>query len=250
MTGEHLWPEWMHPYLPKLEDPKKEEFYRVVRSKHAANTFHKKARPGHTYTKTIRVVCRICNTGWMSGVEELIKPTLIPMLQGQPIDLSPDEQQKLATWITMKMLVMESEAPADRVIQNDGLASFKSYRTIPRGTKIWIAYHDSPEWYAGYGGQALQASLSPDRPFIRGRKNIQATAFGVGHLFTLTYFTTLTGFEIEFDEIEKMGVVRRLWPSRATSITWPMRTVSEGDLDRLSHIIEHVIRAPSSEWRV
>jgi len=186
----------------------------------------------------------------MSGVEELIKPTLIPMLQGQPIDLSPDEQQKLATWITMKMLVMESEAPADRVIQNDGLASFKSYRTIPRGTKIWIAYHDSPEWYAGYGGQALQASLSPDRPFIRGRKNIQATAFGVGHLFTLTYFTTLTGFEIEFDEIEKMGVVRRLWPSRATSITWPMRTVSEGDLDRLSHIIEHVIRAPSSEWRV
>jgi hypothetical protein len=67
----------------------------------------------------------------MSGVEELIKPTLIPMLQGQSIDLARDEQQKLSTWITMKTLVMENEVPADKVIQSDGLASFKSNRTIP-----------------------------------------------------------------------------------------------------------------------
>ena len=31
MSGEHLWPCWMHPYLPNLSNPKKDERYRAVR---------------------------------------------------------------------------------------------------------------------------------------------------------------------------------------------------------------------------
>jgi hypothetical protein len=137
MTGEHLWPEWMHPYLPKLENPQKDEFYRVVRGKYGpSETHHSKPRPGHTYTKTIRVVCRTCNNGWMNGLEELTKPILIPMLQGQFIELSRVQQRRLAVWIVLKMLVVENKVLADRVIQNDGLSFFRAYRTIPRGTKM------------------------------------------------------------------------------------------------------------------
>jgi hypothetical protein len=250
MTGEHLWSEWKHPFLPKLEAPKKNEFYRVVRGKYGpTETVLKKPQQGHTYTKTIRAVCHRCNTGWMSGVEGLVKPILIPMLQGQRFELDRISQHRLAVWITLKMLVAENQNVEDRVIQNDGLAFFRAYRTVPRGTKIWIAHHDTPEWYAGYGGQTLQATLDANAPTIRGLKNIQATGFGVGHLFALTCFSALPTFEIEFDEIEKMGVVRRLWPLRPGTITWPMRTVSDGALDRLSHLIEHIIRAPFSHWR-
>jgi hypothetical protein len=106
MTGEHLWSEWMHPYLPKLEDPKKEEFYRIVRGKFGpTETVRKRSQQGHTYTKTIRAVCRLCNTGWMSSVEEPVKPVLIPVLQGQRFKLPRTAQHRLATWITLKMLV-------------------------------------------------------------------------------------------------------------------------------------------------
>jgi hypothetical protein len=250
MTGEHLWPEWMHPFLPKLEDPKKEEFYRIVRGKYApSEIMHDKPQQGHTYTKTIRAVCRICNNGWMNAVEEATKPILIPMLQGQSIELSTEQKRRLAEWITLKMLVVDNQNVADRVIQDHALSFFRLRRTIPRGTKIWIAHHDTPEWYAGYGGQAIGVSLLPERPVLRGLKNVQATAFGVGHMFALTYLTTFPAFEIKLDAIEEMGIVSRLWPQRPRTISWPMRTVSGSALQHLSHIVEHIMRAPISEWR-
>jgi hypothetical protein len=251
MTGEHLWSEWMHPLLPKLEDPKKDEFYRIVRDKYSIDTIqqHTKRQQGHTYTKTIKVVCRSCNTGWMSAIEEKVKPDLIPILQGQPVTLDTDAQLSLATWVTLKILVIENEYISDRVIQPAALRLFRSHQTIPRGTKIWIAYHDAPEWYAGYGVQSLQASTTLEPPIIRGRKNIQAIGFGVGHLFAFSYLSTLASFEFDLDPMENIGIVRRLWLPRPTMVTWPMRTISGDDLDRLAHFVEHIIRAPFSAWR-
>jgi hypothetical protein len=249
MTGEHLWSEWMHPYLPKLEEPTKEEFYQVIRGIGPVNIEKRKPQQGHTYSKKIKAVCKRCNNGWMGGIETAVKPILIDLLEGRLLSLDRIMQRRLVTWITLKMLVAENQNVADRVVQQDGLSFFKAFRTIPRGTKIWIAYHDTPEWYAGYGGQTLQASLTREPPMFRGRKNIQASGFGIGHLFVLIYFTTLHGFDPELDQIEQWGFVRRLWPLRPMPVTWPMRMVSDTGIAHLSHLVEHIIRAPFSEWR-
>lgn len=40
----------------------------------------------------VRMVCAECNSGWMSGLEERVKPVLEPMIRGQRVTLNPEQQ--------------------------------------------------------------------------------------------------------------------------------------------------------------
>src|SRR5690349_13220090 len=55
-SGEHLWPRWMHSYLPKREDPGRDERYYNLRNAHIVTRAELKRRPGHVYTTQIRAV--------------------------------------------------------------------------------------------------------------------------------------------------------------------------------------------------
>src|SRR4051812_4197374 len=104
MSKEHLWPEWMHPYLPKLPGAKKEDSY-VRKTNKTIVQKYKKAQQGHAYTKTLKVVCKNCNETWMSQIEENAKPILIPLLQGLSFALNEIDNVKLATWFALKIMV-------------------------------------------------------------------------------------------------------------------------------------------------
>jgi len=48
-----------------------------------------------------RAFCRKCNGGWMSQLEDAVRPVLEPMLHGRvPVTLSVAEQRTLAFWAT------------------------------------------------------------------------------------------------------------------------------------------------------
>ncbi len=42
-------------------------------------------------------VCEPCNSGWMSDLEDQVKPILDPMIRGHHVELGDNEQTKLAT---------------------------------------------------------------------------------------------------------------------------------------------------------
>ena len=47
---------------------------------------------------TVKQVCKDCNGGWMSELEQRTRPLLAPMLRGQVRTFSAAEQLVLATW--------------------------------------------------------------------------------------------------------------------------------------------------------
>jgi hypothetical protein len=54
---------------------------------------------GHSGSKTIRRVCRSCNQTWLSNkIEEVARPILTPLINGERFELDPAMQQVLATW--------------------------------------------------------------------------------------------------------------------------------------------------------
>jgi hypothetical protein len=189
MTEEHIWSEWMHPYLPKIPNAKKSEVYELLRMNAWVTQTRKKPQQGHVYTKTIKAVCKNCNETWMRSIEENIKPILIPLLRGQPFTLRQKEKIKLATWLTLKVLVEEQEYPAEAVVQQQTRTEFMKSRKIPEETKIWIGIHDTDHWYTGLWHRTLTATLGPTPPITGRLKNIQSTAFGIGHVFSLTILT-------------------------------------------------------------
>jgi hypothetical protein len=247
MSEEHLWPEWMHPYLPTLPDPEKQEGYQVIRMGTIVSERRMSIRQGHTYTRKFKVVCKRCNETWMGDIEEDTKPILIPFVQGSPMTLLRNHRIKLARWLALKTMVIEQENPKDAVLQEDARAGFMDTQNIPREIRAWLFTHDDTDWYASFWHQTLIASFTPDHPPATGRlKNVQTTALGVGHLFAFMIVTTLPGANFKLNQ-ELRYFTRQLWPLRPEPIAWPLPRFPA--VDRLAHHLSELMRSPIAAWR-
>jgi hypothetical protein len=250
LAGEHVWPQWMHPLLPKLENPEKVQAYYVLRQERLVRPPMKKTQPGHTYTKKIRNVCKKCNETWMSAIEEQAISVLTPILQGMPVTLTVEFQQVLAAWIALKVMVIDQEDGHDGVIPIEAREKFMERRIIPDAVRLWIGYHDDEGWYATCWRRTIQATLSNQpAPIRRDIKNMQTTTFGVGHLLIFAFVTTLAELEFKPAALEGIGVIGQLWPPPDRMIVWPMPTIAPFDIAALSESILHLMRAPFAKWR-
>jgi hypothetical protein len=237
----------MHPYLPKFEQPKNDEAYLVVRSEGVAIRRKPKPREGQPYTKTIKVVCKTCNETWMSGIEEGVKSVLIPMLQGISVTLGTSDQVNLATWIALKVMVIETQNPNDAVIGKYGRSVFMTKREIPSEMTIWIATHDTERLYMSYWHRSMKATLDNPAPSRRKLKDIQTTTFGVGHLFSFTVVSVLPlGIELQPEPDE---AIWRLWPLSAGDIHWPMPHISIETAGVIAESLTQLLRAPFTRWQ-
>jgi hypothetical protein len=57
---------------------------------------------------TVRTVCRVCNNGWMSGLESKIIPILTQILDDQRVSLDEVQQKDLALWVTKMAFLLDS----------------------------------------------------------------------------------------------------------------------------------------------
>src|SRR5690349_7249775 len=64
-------------------------------------------------------VCSNCNNGWMSRLEEDVKPILMPMMLGNPVTLTATQQERITTWMTKTAMMYESMATGE--VLYDGL---------------------------------------------------------------------------------------------------------------------------------
>jgi hypothetical protein len=247
MTEEHLWPEWMHPYLPQVSGTRTQAGRHRVRLGEVIA--ERKTREGHAFAKRFRLVCKQCNSSWMSGIEDAAKPILIPMLEGRSITLLKNSRVTIATWIALKVMVSECIEPSDAVIDQDERSEFKLTRTMPRRLRIWLGTHDLQEWYTGYWHQTLLSYFGQRPPEARpvgAFKNIQTTAIGVGHIFFLSFVTTL--HQLELNPVSRVRKIRRLWPLRSQPVVWPLSPLSSVEANDLADSLRELMRSPIAEW--
>jgi hypothetical protein len=245
MSDEHLWPEWMHPYLPRLENPQKDETYQYASATTRTAGVHKQIRQGHVYTRKFHVVCRNCNNGWMGNIETDAKEVLIPLIQGRSVTLLRNDRRRLATWIALKVIVVDGEIPTDSVISQSARTAFKELRKIPSGIRIWIAQHDSITWYSGLRYLPIRGVIELEKGTLTEGKNIQTTAIGFGHLFALALVPGRLEFKFNINFTVVFSNVRQLFPIRDQVIKWPLPTLWDSHVDRLSQVIKEF-----PGWRV
>ncbi len=103
-----------------------------------------KMRMGDTHARKIRRVCGgtkdQCNTGWMSDLQEAVKPSLLPMINGENTTLSRREQKTIAAWAAMTAMTGEFLDSSDEFVavpqwQRDYL---RENQRVPPGWRIWI----------------------------------------------------------------------------------------------------------------
>ena len=100
MSREHLWPAWLASLFP-------EERRRHLISAGVGLDATDKTWIAKPFTSEAKVVCRTCNSGWMSKLEEDTKPILSPFIPDAAGSrrLTRYDQLVIANWTMLRLMV-------------------------------------------------------------------------------------------------------------------------------------------------
>ena len=121
---------------------------------------------GPTSVKVPEVCQRLCNGGWMSGLETAVKPILLPMMFGDDeLELPVHDLTTLAAWLTKTALVFDMDDGVPPLMTDDQRHWFgKRQEPFP----------DSMMWLSAYAGTVL----GPVYHGISGKGSGIETPFG------------------------------------------------------------------------
>ena len=167
----------------------------------------------------------------MSRLETRVKPILIPLLTGTHVNLDKYNQEILATWIAMKLLIAEFSVPEDVSTPALERSLLMGRRLPPNIMSIWIAHYPGSTWQNTYLRQSSTLGWAPFGtipsipPGGSFHKNTQTQSFLIGELFVQAVTTTVTG--VVFNTPPAVAsVIRQIWPYRH-SFQWPLEPIPD-----------------------
>lgn len=236
-SKEDAWPRWLTRRFAGVgEQPIEAEIRGVALPPRSSR------RPA----LSVRRVCRRCNNGWMSALENRAKPILEPLLDGQPTVLDLAARTSIAVWATKIAMVLEGvEADEMRMYSQSERVQLKTLSVIPRGTSVWIARALHPTYvlsvktrHRGPEGSAAEA-------------HVTTLAFGL-----LAFQVATVRLPLVAEMVMRVTTdVRagpwdtatvRLWPEFSGFVSWPPEVALNGiaGLDALAERFKTVGLSP------
>jgi hypothetical protein len=219
ITGEHCWPAWISELFYKKPKP---DQYRVIRATNFIRTGDKQQKEYSraSFNERVNVVCKTCNEGWMSDLEnDHAKPLIAPMILGRRrLPLSVDDIVVLSAWAMKAAFVFEhtGSAKSGRYYTQSEREQFMRTLVPTDQTEIWLTE---------YRGQRRASSqvhnLLYELPDPLGPRQGQATTISVGQFA----FQVLSGRWPEHiyprTPLVWDSAVIRIWPTDGTPVRWP-----------------------------
>lgn len=136
-SAEHIWSDWI------LNDLKQAPSIRVAIGKKEPVWL---ADPN----VTIECVCRNCNNGWMSRLEEANKLAIRAMINNESCGLTKSDQERLSRWAVLKAMVLESCNDDRQLFYNrTQRTELKTSSTVPSRTLVWLGRLSTKGFHAG-----------------------------------------------------------------------------------------------------
>ena len=237
LSREHVWSEWCHPFVRQKSGPRAFIQRKMIQTApyHARKETIYRERQTDIIQFKLKVVCKThCNNGWMSRLETRAKPILLPLFTGNPILLDRYNQEILATWIAMKLMVCEFSDPDDLVMPNSERTLLMGRRRPPDIMSIWIGFYDKTNWANTYLRQAATLgfapiySFNPQPPSGSYAKNTQVQTLLIGKLFIHATTTTVPGVQAHTPPAIS-NFMKQIWPYR-TNYGWPPLALSDAHI--------------------
>lgn len=249
LSKEHFWPEWAAPLLPSYPINQHVEHSFTSVDKRRRDTLAIRNKPGNAWTKKLRVVCEVCNNGWMSSLETSVQPLLTPLIKGERSTISEAHGLTIARWIALKALVAEHNIRGDAVATDEQRQAFRATLALPDHFRIWLGRCGVDGWQTAYWRHACTLSrLSEVRPAHRF-KNTQTVTFGIGELLVTAFHTTADGLNFTFKH-EQGTMMTALLPFPG-QIRWPAsKILSSSEAASIAHSLDTFIRSDRVAWRI
>lgn len=134
----------------------------------------------------LKDVCHHCNTGWMSRLETAARPTLLPLLNGEPTDLDTDAQTVIGQWahktaIAFDAVIGRTRQEPRHIPPAAGTRLFHDTRVVPAGCSVWIGRF-SPDPAAGFELPHFRINLMMHNPNSDQLDRAELFTFVFGHL--------------------------------------------------------------------
>jgi hypothetical protein len=254
LTKEHVLPDWLRSIFPRL--PTDMHTVGTVDWIHLPTVGviplpSRRQRQGQAGSRKVKVVCKGCNTGWLSTMEEATKPILSPLVQGTAGMLKAAEQRALAAWIAKTTMTSEFLEPKQTSIRQAEREDFRLRREPGDHWRIWIAYY--------LGNQLVQGGIFhqgvglylPPKPVRSGIANTQYTVISLGRLLAVALSSEENRLSFNIGD-KYQAVIRQIWPLKGDDFNWPpLGGVNDRGADVIMRVFAKLIgleMPPSPPW--
>lgn len=144
-SGEHLVSNWVAGAVAVPSGHHVGQIYMHTRREGLPAAVKKVQRPNSDRWK-VRVVCHECNTGWMSDLDNGVKPLLTPAIGGREVQWDQAAQVEIATWAAMKSLIFDAashQLSSNKMREELGSAS-KTARRPSTDMAVFAAAFNEP----------------------------------------------------------------------------------------------------------
>ena len=217
LTDEHIFGDWLHKLGFTGEGVRKiggdEEVQPIIQK-------------GGPFSKKLRVVCRPCNTKWMSVLEMDAKPLLTALFNanGASVELDENTQLVLARW-AFKTAAVAAQVTGKDPFPETHRREFYFDDRPPRHAQVRIGTASIPTQGLGlllgeYKFRPMRANVSDGThtisfPFYRASFRLLTVVFDI-----VGYVTDDIELKINPDESLARALLP-IWPSRHPKIWWP-----------------------------
>ena len=217
-SAEHVLPEWTARLIG------------VRRVQVTSSKLGVRRRPWEavgSFGHKISSVCRGCNNGWMSGLEEIAKPILSPLIVAdRQTRLTTDQQVVVASWVWKVAILHEHVSGATYFTEDERTCLMNGDAPPEDGVRMWVAQ---------YSGERVAR--------LRGGPSTFKAA--TGHTFEgIVVSLAVRRFAAQIVAVRRKAgeprgtpksqfasgdVARRLWPDPGVPIPWPPARASMSD---------------------
>ncbi|MFO0699749.1 MAG: hypothetical protein U0236_11005 [Nitrospira sp.] len=181
-------------------------------------------------------VCSQCNNGWMSRLEEDVKPILKPMMLGNAVTLTAKQQERIATWMTKLAMMYESMATGEVFYNGLDRQHFWKTGSPLDSTAVWLGQ------YTGGIRIIVDYRLLSRRQNPGGSIRILVLTLVLGKL--ALQLTTARGTHL-IPKIELPTMVLentqdlliQVWPWNLLGIKWPPLYGFDDETTRIKYLV-------------
>lgn len=230
LTKHHVVPDWMSPYLGEVETVRQSKSITYLGV--SSGTDEVVLVPEMPVLKNYgtlfgqlqyRVVCRTCNGGWISQIEQASIPLLSPMLAGERFEVPPDKVKLLSVALAFIAIMHEfSDDAGKRIVTKEQLNYIMRSRCLPSG------------WYVAIGimedgaGERAKSKYA----FVKGVGSFSISNFALGRLLVQVVICDNFIYPVAFQKT----VFRQVWPRTIIENGWrdKVREISKLEFDSVA----------------
>lgn len=157
-TAEHGFPLWLTKFLPGDEG---DDVTHTVRDGATEAVEHQWAAKQLDFAA--RKVCERCNTGWMNDLENLARPHLVPLIEGQRRVLDAPAQRIVAAWAVKTALALSLANPGKRPVATHHYRAMAEMKDRPPPKSlVWIGAYSGWRHASHFPEELTLSSSSGD----------------------------------------------------------------------------------------